>query len=201
LPGTPPGTPPGRLLRSGLAWQVTLFMGLQSLLFYATLSWLPTLYRDRGADATDAGLLLSLATFAGIASALAAPVIGQRRRDQRAVTAATVLLTASGLAGTITAPLWAAPLFMIMLGLGQGAAIALALLFMILRAPDAQTSAALSGMAQTIGYLLAATGPLVAGLLHTASGGWTVPVLFLLALAAVEFGVGLAAARDRTLQA
>jgi CP family cyanate transporter-like MFS transporter len=185
--------------RSALAWQVTLTMGLQSLGFYATLAWLPSFYRDQGVAPARAGALLSLASFAGIAAALAAPAVAARTRDQRVALTVALALVMAGLAGVLLAPPAFAVLWVVVLGLGQSAIFALALLLVVVRAADPATSARLSGMAQTVGYLLAAAGPLAVGLLHDATGGWTVPFWLLLALTAVQVPIALGAGRDKVV--
>jgi MFS transporter, CP family, cyanate transporter len=187
------------LWRSPLAWQVTLFMGLQSLAYYAPLSWLPTIYREQGLSAATAGALLSVFNAVGIAANLATPVIAHRMRDQRAAITGAVALTAVGVVGLLVAPADLALLWAVVLGLGQGAALSLALLLIVMRAPDHDTSARLSSMAQGIGYLLAAAGPLGMGLLHGLTGGWTVPLLGLLVLCAFELAAGLGAGRARVV--
>jgi CP family cyanate transporter-like MFS transporter len=107
------------------------------------------------------------------------------------------VLTVAGFVGTATAPVAGAYLWMVLLGLGQGAAISLAMLFIVLRAPDGRHAAQLSSMAQCFGYLLAAAGPLALGAVHQASGGWTVPLVILMAVLVPQTVVGLGAARDR----
>ena len=185
------------LWRSPLAWQVTLFMGLQSLTYFAPLSWPPTIYREEGIDEAAAGGLLSVFNALGIVTSLGAPMLAARMRDQRGAVAATVALTATGLVGLLLAPGSGALVWAVLLGLGQGAALSLALLMIVLRAGDDETAARLSTMAQGFGYTLAALGPLAVGLLHYLSGGWTVPLLALLGVVAVELVVGLAAGHDR----
>ncbi|WP_242580592.1 hypothetical protein [Streptomyces sp. MST-110588] len=111
------------------------------------------------------------------------------------------LLCALGFAGLLLAPAGGAYLWMTLLGLGQGAAISLALLFIVQRAPDARHTAQLSGMAQCFGYVLAATGPAVLGTVHDASGGWTVPLTVLLVLLVPQVALGFGAARDRHVAA
>ncbi len=183
---------PGRVLvyRHALTWQVTGFMGLQSLTYYAALSWLPTMFRDRGVSAGGAGTLLALMTFGGAVTALVIPVLAHRARDQRMLAAGTVAASVAGLAGAWFAPLGSAVAWVLLLGLGQGAALGLAIFFTMARAPDPGTAASLSSFAQSIGYLLATTGPLVVGFLHSATGGWTVPVLLVLVLTAAELAAG-----------
>jgi len=187
--------------RSRVAWYVTGFMGLQSLLYYAPLSWLPAIHRDQGIDAATAGFLLSTLNFVSVPTTFLAPVLAHRMRDQRPAVAACVALTAIGLLGILVAPSSTALVWVVILGLGQGAALSLALLMIVLRAADDDTAARLSSMAQGFGYLIAATGPLVTGLLHAATGSWTIPLALLVALCGVELVVGLAAARARTVHA
>ena len=198
--GRPAG--PGRGLqvyRHALAWQVTVFMGLQSLTFYATLSWVPTMFRDRGVSPGSAGTLLALMSLGGVPTALIIPVLAQRARNQRALMAWAVAASAVGLAGAWFAPLGSAAAWVLLLGLGQGAALGLAIYFTMARAPDPRAAASLSAFAQSVGYLVATAGPLAVGFLHTATGGWTVPVSCLLVITGLELAAGWQAARDVTL--
>jgi CP family cyanate transporter-like MFS transporter len=192
---------PVKMSRHLLAWQVMGFMGLQSLTYYTALSWLPTMLRDRGAGAVHAGFLLALMNLGGALTALLAPVLAQRARDQRVLVAATVAVSAAGLAGVWFAPLSTAVAWTLLLGVGQGAALGLAIYFTAARAPDSVSAASLSSFAQGGGYLVATAGPLVFGFLHGATGNWTVPVIMLLGVFAAEFAVGTRAGRARTLPA
>ena len=184
------------LLGDGLAWQVTLFMGLQSLLFYAALAWLPSILRDEGYSAETAGGLLALYALGGVPASLLSPVLATRLRTQSSLTTIVAGGMAAGLTGLLVAPS-AAVVWVAVLALSQGAALGIALTIIILRAPDPRRAAELSGMAQTIGYGLAAAGPLMFGLLHDASGGWELPLAVLLALTVPLVAVGLGAGRDR----
>jgi CP family cyanate transporter-like MFS transporter len=199
--GAPDSPPLVRVSRHVLAWQVMGFMGLQSLIYYSALSWLPILLRDRGAGAVHAGSLLALMNFGNAVTALLAPMIAQRARDQRRLIAATVSASAVGLAGVWFAPLAGAPAWTLLFGLGQGAALGLAIYFTAARAPDPVTSASLSAFTQGAGYLVATAGPLVVGFLHAVTGTWTVPVLVMLAVIVLEGTVGWQAGRARTLPA
>jgi CP family cyanate transporter-like MFS transporter len=195
------GRPLVKVSRHMLAWQVMGFMGLQSLIYYAALSWLPILLRDRGAGAEHAGNLLALMNFGNAVTALLAPVLAQRARDQRWLIAATATVSAAGLAGVWFAPLAGAPAWTLLFGLGQGAALGLAIYFTAARAPDPVTSASLSAFTQGAGYLVATAGPLAFGFLHAVTGNWTVPVLVILVMIVFEGAVGWQAGRDRTLPA
>jgi CP family cyanate transporter-like MFS transporter len=189
------------MARYPLAWQVTLFMGLQSLSYYAALSWFPTLFRDRGMSAVHAGDLLALMNLGNAVTAMLVPVLAHRARDQRMITAVSMLATAGGLAGAAFGPLAAAAPFMFLLGLGQGATLGLGIFYTMARAPDPVTAASLSAFAQGIGYLIASTGPLLLGYLHAVSGGWTIPVIALLIVAVAQLITGWLAGRALTVPA
>ena len=183
--------------RSALAWQVTLFMGLQSLGYYVVLTWLPEILQEQaGISASLAGWMLALAQAVGIASIFLAPVLAGMRPSQHGVVVVAVALTDAGALGLLVAAETATALWVVLLGLGQGACFSLALTFFALRAPDSGHAAALSGMAQTVGYLLAAVGPFLFGLLRDTTHAWTVPLALLFAVAVCLLLTGLGAARD-----
>ena len=182
-----------------LAWQVTAFMGLQSLLYYAAISWLPELFRDRGDSAAAAGTLLAVLGFGNLLTSLSTPVLAQRVTDQRLLVVPVVGVTAAGLAGSLWAPLGSAAVWVLLLGAAQGAALGLAIFFTMARAPDPATAASLSSLAQSVGYLVSAAGPLAVGFLRASTGGWTVPVILLLLICGVELTVGLFAGRAKLL--
>jgi CP family cyanate transporter-like MFS transporter len=187
--------------RSALAWQVTLFMGLQSLSYYATLSWFPTMFRDRGVSATHAGDLLALMNLGNAVTALVIPMLAQRAADQRRLVAWSMLATGAGLAGAVFGPSQLAAGFVVLLGLGQGGTLGLGIFYTMARAPEPATAASLSAFAQGVGYLIASLGPLVIGYLHDATGGWAVPGLVLLVVAVLQLITGWLAGRARTVPA
>jgi MFS transporter, CP family, cyanate transporter len=188
-----------KLYRYALTWQVTAFMGLQSLLYYAALSWLPTIFQDRGASAVTAGNLLALMGVGNLATSLIVPVLAHRRPGQQVLVVPSLIGTAVGLAGSLWAPLGSAPFWVLVLGVSQGSCLGLAIFFMMARAPDPGAAASLSAFAQSVGYLVAAAGPLEVGLLHTATGSWNIPVAVLLVLCAVELVTGVLAGRPLVL--
>jgi CP family cyanate transporter-like MFS transporter len=202
--GADPGRAPARparvvVHRHALTWYVTLFMGMQSLVYYATLSWLPTMLRDRGESAAGAGDLLALMGVGNLAVSLLVPIVAQRMRSQVTLVVPTVIAIAGGLAALLYLPLGGAAAWALILGAGQNAALALAIFFTAARAPHAAAAASLSSLAQSVGYLLASAGPLEVGLLHAATGSWTVPVTVLFAFTAVMLVSGLLAARPGML--
>jgi CP family cyanate transporter-like MFS transporter len=186
------------LLGNRLAWQVTLFFALQSGGFYATLAWLPSIFRSHGASEAHAGFLLSLSIVVGLATALTLPGVAARYRDQRLLVVACCALTIAGLLGVLLAPMSAPYLWVVLLGLGQNASFPLALMLIVLRGGQVGTEG-LSTMAQSVGYVLAALAPLAVGALHGLARSWTPALILLLVLVAPQLVTGLAAGRDRQL--
>jgi CP family cyanate transporter-like MFS transporter len=183
------------LLRDWQAWQIMLFFGLQSALFYTLLSWLPTIYRDRGTDPAAAGAVLAVMSTVGILGNIAAPLLANRLGNAQLVVAGTGGLTALGLFGVLLAPAHLSFVWATLLGIGTGGTFSVTLLLMASRARDAVIAARLSGMAQGLGYMISALGPLVAGLLHSATGGWQIPLIATIGICAAQLAAGLGAAR------
>jgi MFS transporter, CP family, cyanate transporter len=180
--------------RTKLAWQVTSFMGLQSSLFYIAISWYPAILRDHGFSASSAGWLLTVFQVAALLAGLPIPMLIRRFMDQRGLALAASLLVGVGTLGLLVAPR-AAALWMIVLGAGAGPGLILALSFMGLRASNPVTAAALSLMAQSLGYLLAACGPIAFGFVHDHVGGWSAALLFAFAISIVQGLCGMGAGR------
>ena len=183
--------------RSPLAWQITIFMGLQSLLFFSILAWLPDLLHSEGVSTSKGGLLVGLMQVGGLIATIVMPVLAARRRSQGRLVVASTALAATGVAGLLVAPADLAVLWAMLIGAATGAYLSLALTFLVLRAPDTAHTAALSGMVQSGGYMLAAVGPTAVGALHDLTDGWTVPLWALMGVTALCCVLGLGAARDR----
>lgn len=152
-----------------LAWQVTLFMGLQSALAYCVFGWLVPILRERGLDGVAAGGIVSVSVMVQAAACLVVPHIAVRGRDQRVINAVLCLFSAGALLGLLFAPLSTVWIWAVLQGIGQGGLIAAAMTTIVLRSPDPLIASHLSGMAQCVGYLLASIGPLIVGLIR----GWT----------------------------
>jgi CP family cyanate transporter-like MFS transporter len=195
----PAGQPPAArsLRRDPLARQVTTFFGTQSLSFYATLAWLPSIYREHGVDAASAGFLLSLSGLVQIPVALVLPALAQRASNQITHVVLATAATGAGLAGLLLAPVAAPVVWVVLLGVGQGASFALGLNLFVLRTRRVEDTARLSAMAQSTGYVLSAFGPLLVGLLHEATGSWTPPLVLLLLFLVPQLWSGVLAGRDR----
>ncbi|EKN6182159.1 MFS transporter [Yersinia enterocolitica] len=184
--------------RSPLAWQVTLFMGLNAMPFYVAVGWLPAILTDSGLSSAQAGEVHGILQLTTAIPGLILAATLRRLNDQKAAAAGS-LLTAASFIGILYLPnlamLWAA-----LLGFGSGASMMLGLTFIGLRTKNAGDAAALSGMAQSVGYLLAAMGPLLLGKVQELSGGWTLPLLMTAAIAVAGACTGMAAGRNAHLE-
>ncbi|PKV90947.1 CP family cyanate transporter-like MFS transporter [Amycolatopsis echigonensis] len=199
--GRPPrpaaGSAPARsLMRSPLAWIVTIFFGLQSFIAYVVMGWLPQVFIDAGVSKGDAGLLLGLISVIAVPISLVIPPIAARQKSQSPWIVGMGVFGAAGMLGLVIAPGFSPLLWSLLLGIGMSV-FSLALTVIALRARTGAETARLSGMAQGIGYLLAAVGPFVFGLLHDATGGWTVSLIVLLAVMVTQMIFGALAGRRR----
>lgn len=185
--------------RTALGWQVTVFMGLQSMAFYVLITWLPSLERDHGIAARAAGWHLFAYLAAAVAANLVTPVALHRLPDQRLVGVALVACVGLGTAGLQWLP-WTAGWALasiVVAGFGAGGVLVVCLSLFSLRTRDHAQAAALSAMAQTGGYALAAAGPVLVGALRDGSGSWTVPMAAMGALAVVMAVFAALSGRDR----
>ncbi|HEX2075034.1 MAG TPA: MFS transporter [Geodermatophilus sp.] len=199
-PAAPPVAAPPRtaILRNRVALAVTGFFGLQSLSFYAMLTWLPNVLEDEaGVSPVLAGGLLAAAAALGAPASLVVPPLAARRAAQTGWVVVVSLPSAVALVGLLVAPEAAPVVWALLYGLGTGAAFPLAMALVLLRTRDVAQTGRLSAAAQSVGYLLAATGPLAVGLVRDATEAWAPALLLLLGLLALQVLVGLAAARPR----
>ncbi len=179
------------LWRDPLAWQVTLYLGLQSSAAYLVFAWLVPILRDRGTDPASAGLVVSVSVMAQGVAALATPSLVVRRPNQSAAAAATMAVSLLGVLGWLYTPLGLIWLWAVVQGFGQGAAFAIGLTLIVLRSPDMLVASRLSSMSQSIGYAVASAGPLLLGILHDRMGDWRAagPVFIGVSLTAALFGI------------
>lgn len=183
------------LWRDPLAWQVTLFMGLQSSLGHSAIGWMPAMLIDRGMHPVEAGAALSVALTVQLASTFALPWLAARSRNQRWVITLAVGLYLIGLMGIIYAPPALAWLWIVLGGLGMGGTFSLGLSLVVLRTRTPLHTTALSGMAQGIGYIIAATGPFLVGVLYEHSQGWHSTGIFLAFTCLLVWLMGMGAGR------
>ena len=198
-PGTTVARGGGAPLRgSGLAWAVSGFFGIQSMAFYASLSWIPSILEDGGWSSEAAGGLLAFGALCGLVPAFVVPVLAARAEAQTHLLLAIVLVPSAGLLGVLALP-GLAPLWMMLIGFGQSGALGLGLALPIQRGGDAPTVASLMAMTLCVGYLVAAAGPWLLGAVHDAAGDWSAPLVVLIAITLAELVPGVLAARASTI--
>lgn len=182
--------------RSGLAWQITAFMGLQSIGYYILITWMPSVEAASGITPTAAGVHLLIMNAVAIIGSTVCSALIPRMRDQSVLSAMPGVLFIGTALGLAFAPAWGA-VWAGLGGLAGGMAIVLALSFFGLRTHHHRHAAAVSGMAQAVGYLGAAVGTPVIGLLHDVTGSW-MPALWTLGVLGVALiAFGALAGRDR----
>jgi CP family cyanate transporter-like MFS transporter len=185
--------------KTPVAWQIALFMGLQSLTFYVILAWLPAILQSRGYDDEFSGWMLSLSQATGIAGSIVIPFWAGKKMDQRSIVGFLAVLETIGILGLLFPQVGLVSVWVSLIGFVLGGTFGLALLFIVLRSKDAQATTELSGMAQSIGYLVAATGPIIFGSLFDLTGNWNDSLMLLLLIVFLKLYTGLGAAKNRKL--
>ncbi|MDQ0091119.1 CP family cyanate transporter-like MFS transporter [Paenibacillus anaericanus] len=186
------------LWKSPLAWHVTVFMGLQSMIFYVVIAWLPDILKTQGISSDSSGWILSLMQLALLPITFIMPIVATRMENQVSLMIVTWLFFFTGIVGLLSGNhlvlLWA-----ILIGIGAGCSFSLAMTLFGLRTSNAHDAAELSGMSQSVGYLLAALGPTLFGYLHDLSNGWNVPLIVLLVVTIFLLISGIASGRNRLI--
>ncbi len=184
------------LWKSPVTWAVTGAMGLQSLLFYTTAAWIPEIYIAQGVAADRAGWMFSIMQISQVPMALVVPIIASKMTSQRPLVLMFTAFYVIGFTGVVMEWTSLAVLWMILLGLAGGASFALAMMFFTLRTRTAFEAADLSGFAQSLGYLLAAVGPILFGYLHDLFGGWDIAGWLFVAVTALLFFCSFRASKN-----
>ncbi|WP_260631090.1 MFS transporter [Bacillus sp. S/N-304-OC-R1] len=182
---------------SSLAWQVTFFMGLQSMVYFSVTSWLPEILLSRGFEIAVAGWMVTLFQFSGLPANIIIPVLADRLPHQKGIALGIGILCLAGLAGLIFSTNKIIIICcIIMLGIALGAAISHGLTLIGLRAANAKQASDLSGMAQSVGYILAAMGPFIIGFLFDFFQSWTIPLILLIFITVLYTIAGIGAGRN-----
>lgn len=187
----------GGMLRSPLAWKITVFMGAQSLIFYTLITWLPTILTANGYDIHLAGWGVFIFQFASIPFTFIIPVIADRMKNQVMLAFVSSGLILAGIIGLLAGLSELSILWVVFLGVGNGSAFSLSMMFFTLRTKDGYEAAELSGMAQSLGYLLAAVGPVLVGGLQDITGSWTLPLSMMALFAIVMLIMGIASGKNK----
>lgn len=184
---------------SSLAWSVSLFMGIQSFIFYVLVAWLPQMLISQGIPSSESGGMLSLLQLTLLPTTFVIPIVAEKKENQKSLVVASFILFTLGIIGlmfTQTSIIIAA---IICIGIGGGIAFSLSMMFFNLRSSSAKEAADLSGMAQSIGYILAAVGPFLFGLIHDKTGNWHSSLILLIVMTVILLFVGLNAGSKKTI--
>jgi len=198
-------TPPSRSFKEAmkklsgslLVWKMALYMGLQSLAFYVILAWLPAILIDRGFEPSYAGWMLSLSQATGIIGAIVIPIWAGSRKDQRLIILSLIIVEVLALVGLMIPGIGLVELWVGLIGMVLGGTFGLALLLIVLRSKDAETAAELSGIVQSIGYLIAATGPFIVGVMYDFTQEWNYALGLLVAIAIIKLVMGIDVGKDK----
>jgi len=188
----------GGIWKDSFAWKIALFMGLQSSLFYILISWLPEIMIDDGLNPTNAGFVLALFQLVAIPVSFTIPMFAIRFRRQSMIVLFVNILFIIGMIGLILQTNWTITLISVMIiGMGSSANFALSLLFLSIRAENAKDASELSGMAQSVGYIVAAFGPIVTGYLYDVTHNWTISLLGVIIILIAVLLFGYQAGKDK----
>lgn len=182
---------------SSLAWSVSLFMGIQSFIFYVLVAWLPEMLISQGIPSSKSGGMLSLLQLTLLPTTFIIPIIAEKRPNQKSLVVISFELFTLGISGLMFSSLAVISLSIIAIGIAGGIAFSLSMMFFNLRTSTPKEAADLSGMAQSIGYILAAVGPFLFGLLHDLTNNWQSSLFLLIGMTIILLFVGLNAGSSK----
>ena len=187
-----------RIWLQPLAWQIAIFMGLQSLLFYVTISWLPEILFSKGLTTETAGWMLSFTQFIGLPASFIVPMLADKLKSQRVIIVTLALSYFTGFALLLFSNNFIFTIIStILIAFPLSGIFALALTLLGMRARTSSDAADLSGMAQSVGYILAAVGPIFIGFLFDLSGNWNFPIIAILIFIILLLCFGLLVGKER----
>lgn len=190
----------GRMWRLPLAWALMAGFAVSSTLAYTSFAWLPTILVDiAGVTPAVAGVLLSLFAFMGLPASLLVPLLVTRWNATRVLFGVAVATGLAGIGGLLLAPAVAPWLWIALLGLAP-LLFPMILVLLSLRSRTHEGSVALSGFVQSVGYAIAALFPFGIGLIHEATGSWTIPLIVLGVVIVAAIPAGVVAARPHTVE-
>ncbi|EJJ6354960.1 CynX/NimT family MFS transporter [Staphylococcus pseudintermedius] len=189
-----------KVSRTPLAWAIALTMGFQSMIFYVVVAWLPSIVIDRGLSPSAAGYYFMLNQFAQVPMTFTFPIIASKMKSQSTLVWIIFILYMAGFITLLTLPVSLLFVSMIILGLSLGAAFSICMTFFSIRANTSDGSVALSGFGQSIGYIVAASGPFVIGTIHDIANGWRIPLILVMMMACGFLFVGLISSKDRYIE-
>lgn len=185
--------------KSRLAWQVSLFMGVQSLLFFTLVAWLPDMMITRGLSAVESGILVSTMQIIGLIGTFISPIVAVKFKDQIGIILVLGAMYILGFSALFIHVLWINFIGLTLVGLALGSSISLAYTLIGLRTGNDKVTASLSGMAQSAGYYLAALGPILFGIAYDVFGNWNLLIYMMLAFSILFLFFGIKSGRARVI--
>lgn len=192
--------PKFNVFRSRQAWNISVFMGIQALVYYSLVAWLPLLLADYGMPKVSGGMVLLIVQLSSLPVSFLVPIIAMRSKDQKWIVIASGSSMLIGILLLLGFQLRFVYLAALMLGMAIGTAFSLAILFFSIKSGTGHGLLKISGKAQSLGYLIAAFGPLSFGWLHEKTGVWEYPLFFLLLVTIVMLIFGRFAARPKFIE-
>lgn len=188
------------IYRSRFAWIIALFFGFQSMYFYSIVAWLPSILQSHGYNPVTAGYMAVYTQMVSLPFNFIAPILATRMKNQKTIASSSCLALLSGmLIIWFLANSWLLYIGLTLLGIGIGTLFSLALFFISLRAPNARLAGELSGMSQSLGYFLAALGPVFVGFIYDHTASWNGPMLIFCLLALFQFGLSFFVGKNDTV--
>mgnify|MGYP000052733404 FL=1 len=192
----------GTIAKDSMAWLITLYMGIQSLLFYCFVAWFPTILVSKGLDKTTAGLYLSAYLFLGVPGNFVIPILAGRKKSQSGLGVGIGIINLIGMIGMMFVEQKAALILAVLCcGFCSGATISFALALFGLHTENAKDAAALSGLAQSVGYVLAAIGPTCMGKIYDITGSWNTPIIILIVFVVLLCVLGYLVGKEKIIRA
>lgn len=188
-----------QMWKSPLAWAVAGAMGFQSFIFYCSSAWLPEIFISQGLDATAAGWMVSVMQFSQIPMTFIIPIIAGKIASQRPIVIFFTICYLVGFTGVLMEWTTLSILWMILLGFAGGASFGLVLMLFSLRTATAYDAAELSGFAQSVGYFVAAIGPVLFGYVHDLTDSWSIPIALFILISVLLFFTSFVSAKNRTI--
>lgn len=199
-PKTALGTSDFNMFKSSQAWNISIFMGLQSLFYYCMVTWLPSFLTDYNMSGESSGWVLFVIQVTMIPVTFCCPIIANKMKDQRImILFICTLMFGSTMMFVFLKSLWIY-VNAVIIGLSNGLSFSLSILFFSTRTQSSINAVKISGMAQSVGYLIAAFGPPVFGKLHDWDISWNTSFYFLSVAVLIMLYFGLRAARNKYVE-
>lgn len=185
-----------------MTWWITFYMGVQSMMFYSFVAWLSPMLQSRGYGDEAAGYMLTVYVIMGMAGSAALSFIMKRNRSQSVTGVMLGSLYLLGMICMLLSPYLTGLLLpgIIVCGFCSGTCISFSMALFGLHTSDGGSASRLSGLAQSVGYLVAAVGPVVLGKIFDITQSWNIPLIILTAAAVFLIAAGSVVGRDEIIQ-